>query len=68
MKTHLLSHPGSDEQLSCCLKGGTHIAIIGMILLRFYPFLTTENYLVSYKIILYDYPVVCGVSRVNLSR
>ena len=50
------------------LKGGTHITIIGLILLRFYPFMTTEDYLLSYKNILYDYPVVCGVLRVNLSR
>ena len=27
-----------------------------------------EDYLLSYKIILYDYPVVCGVLRVNLSE
>ena len=42
--------------------------IIGLIWLRFYPLLTTENDLLSYKIILYNYPVVCGVLRVNLSR
>ena len=34
--------------------------------LRLYPFLTTEDYLLSYKIILHDYPVVCGVLRVVL--
>ena len=49
------------------VKGGTHITIIGLILLQFYPFLTTEDYLLSYKVNLYDYPVVCGVLRVNLS-
>ena len=44
------------------------MTIIELILLRFYSFLTTEDYLLSYKIILYDYPLICGVLRVNLSR
>ena len=49
------------------IKGGTHITIIGLISLRFYPFPTMEDYLLYYKIILYDY-VVCSVLRVNVSQ
>ena len=60
----LQSFYGSTCQLyarTLWLKGGTHITIIRLILLRFYPFLTTGDYFLSYKIVLYDYPVVCGV-------